>query len=288
MEKPKTLRDAIRYFANEDNCIRVVAEMRWPRGVSCPACAHMQHYWLGTQKRWKCKECYKQFSVKLGTIFEDSPIPLDKWLVALWMLVNCKYGVSSYEIARDLGITQKSAWFVLHRLRLALQSGSLKKMGGEGSEVEVDETYIGQKAKNMHKSRKTRLAKARSEVRNSAATISERYLGKTPIQGILDRATRTVRASVIPNVKRETLQQRILSEVERGSRVYTDQAVSYEKALSKDFVHEMVNHLSGYVNGRVHTNGPENFWSLFKRGLNGTYVAVEVSVRLWPSGHCYE
>lgn len=193
MEKPKTLRDAIRYFANEDNCIRVVAEMRWPHGPSCPACGHMQHYWLETQKRWKCKECWKQFSVKVGTIFEDSPIPLDKWLVALWMLVNCKNGVSSYEVARDLGITQKSAWFVLHRLRLALQGGSIDKLGGPGSEVEIDETFIGQKAKNMHKSRKLRINQARSEMRNSEVVAPSRYMGKTPVQGFLDRETRKVR-----------------------------------------------------------------------------------------------
>jgi transposase-like protein len=275
MEKPKTLQKAIQYFSDPDNCIRVVAEMRWPTGIECPACGHKEHYWLDSQKRWKCKECWKQFSVKVGTIFEDSPISLDKWLTALWMLVNCRNGISSYEVARALGITQKSAWFVLHRLRLALRDGSIEKLGGEGSEIEVDETYVGQKAKNMHKSRKLRINRAKSEVRNADQTIASRYLAKTPVHGILDRAQRKVRATVISNVKRETLQQRILSEVERGSHVYTDQAVSYEKALSKDFVHEMVNHLEGYVCGRVHTNGMENFWSLLKRSLNGSYVAVE-------------
>jgi transposase-like protein len=272
MAKPKTLQEAIRYFTDESTCIRVVAEMRWPNGPACPSCGHMQHYWLETQKRWKCKECWKQFSVKLGTIFEDSPIGLDKWLIALWMLVNCKNGVSSYEISRDLGITQKSAWFVLQRLRLALQSGSLEKMGGPGSEVEVDESYIGGKVKNMHKSRKLRMAKARSEVRNNDAT--ERYWGKTAVMGMLDREARKVRAAVVPNVKRETLQTKILNEIEHGSTLYTDQAVAYN-ALANKYTHEVVNHLEKYVQGRVHTNGLENFWSLLKRGLNGTYVAVE-------------
>ena len=162
MEKPQTLQQAIRYFSDEQVCIDTVASLRWTDGKPvCPACEKTEHYYLKTQKRWKCKECGRQFSVKLGTIFEDSPISLDKWLTALWMLVNCRNGVSSYEIARDLGITQKSAWFVLHRLRLALKDGSVSKLGGEGSEVEVDETYVGQRAKNMHKSRKVRINKAK-------------------------------------------------------------------------------------------------------------------------------
>jgi transposase-like protein len=129
---PKTLQAAIRHFSDEQVCIDTVAALRWKNGPECPACGHKEHYYLKTQKRWKCKECYKQFTVKLGTIFEASPISLDKWLLALWMLVNCKNGVSSYEVARALGITQKSAWFVMHRLRFALQRGSLVKMGGGG------------------------------------------------------------------------------------------------------------------------------------------------------------
>jgi transposase-like protein len=274
MAKPKTLQQAIQYFSNEDNCIRTVADLRWSHGPSCPACGHMQHYWLEKQKRWKCKECWKQFSVKVGSIFEDSPIPLDKWLIALWMLVNCKNGVSSYELHRDLGITQKSAWFVLHRLRLALQTGSVDKFGGGGSEVEVDETFVGQKSQNMHKSRKLRLQKIRNETPDWKATSNTRYYGKTAVMGLLDREQRKVRATVVPNTKRETLQNIILNEVEHGSKVYTDQAVSYDK-LAHKYAHEVVNHLEGYVNGRVHTNGMENFWSLLKRSLHGSYVAVE-------------
>src|SRR6202162_5937312 len=149
-QQPKTLQQAIRYFTDEQVCIDTVAQMRWPNGPSCPACEHKEHYYLKTQKRWKCKECGRQFSVKLGTIFEDSPLGLDKWLAALWMLVNCKNGISSYEVSRALGVTQKSAWFMLHRLRLALQSGTVNKLGSTGGEVEVDETFIGGRAKNMH------------------------------------------------------------------------------------------------------------------------------------------
>jgi transposase-like protein len=142
MEKPKTLQSAIKYFSDEQVCIDTIAVLRWPDGPACPTCGHKEHYYLKTQKRWKCKECYKQFTVKLGTVFEDSPISLDKWLIALWMLVNCKNGISSYEVGKYLGITQKSAWFVLQRLRLALQEKSVVKLGGSSSEVEVDETFI--------------------------------------------------------------------------------------------------------------------------------------------------
>src|SRR5450755_4833488 len=155
MEQPKTLQAAIRHYSDEQTCIDTVARLRWPNGPECPACGHKEHYYLKTQKRWKCKECYKQFTVKLGTIFEDSPLGLDKWLAALWMLVNCKNGISSYEVGRALGVSQKSGWFMLHRLRFALQTGTVVKLGGgPHDKVEVDETFIGGKARNMHANRR--------------------------------------------------------------------------------------------------------------------------------------
>jgi transposase-like protein len=273
---PKTLQQAIQHFSDENVCIDTVAFMRWPDGKpTCAKCESREHYYLASQKRWKCKKCAHQFSVKVGTIFEDSAVPLCKWLVALWMLVNCKNGVSSYEIHRDLGVTQKTAWFMLHRLRLALQDKSKGKFGGSGSEVEVDETFVGQKARNMHKSKKLRINQARNETPDYKGTVSSRYMGKTPVVGMLDREQRKIRATVVPNVRRETLQAKILGEVEHGSKVYTDSAVVYGHALADKFVHEIVNHVEGYVKGRVHTNGMENFWSLLKRSLNGSYVAVE-------------
>jgi transposase-like protein len=264
MDKPKTLQQAIRYFSDEQVCIDAVAAMRWPDGVACPACQKKDHYYLKSQKRWKCKECGRQFSVKLGTIFEDSPIGLDKWLTALWMLANCKNGVSSYEIHRAIGVTQKSAWFMLHRLRLGLQEPNLgTKVGSnEGGEVEVDETFVGGKVKNMHKDRKVRYNQQRGAT------------GKAVVMGILDRDMRKVRAKVVPDVKRDTLQAEVLNNVKYGSKVYTDDAVAYDK-LRWRYVHEVVNKTESYVKGRVHVNGMENFWSLLKRGLNGTYVAVE-------------
>jgi transposase-like protein len=243
--------------------------MRWPHGVVCPhvECAAKEPYYLKTQKRWKCRVCRKQFSVKVGTILEDSPIPLQKWLSAMWLLTNCKNGVSSWEIHRALGVTQKTAWFMLHRIRLGMKEdygrGPLNKIGGEGSEVEVDETFIGGQKKNMHKDKQVRY-----EAKGGAH-------GKTIVQGILDRTARQVRAKVMPNVKRETLQSEILRQVKYGTQVYTDEAVAYEQGMQWRFVHDMVNKTESYVRGRVHVNGVENFWSLLKRGLRGTYVAVE-------------
>jgi transposase-like protein len=278
MESPKTLQEAIQFFSDEQVCIDAVAHMKWiDGGPRCPDCLGdngKNPYYLKTQKRWKCRDCRRQFSVKVNTVFEDSPIPLQKWLPALWLVTNCKNGVSSWELHRALGVTQKTAWFMLHRLRLAMHCpDNGRKFGGtDGGPVEVDETYVGGKVKNMHKSRKLALAAKRSELRNADAEVP--FMGKTAVQGFLDRDLRQVRASVVPNVKRETLQNAVLKNVRYGSRVFSDEAVAYDKLKFK-YVHEMVNHLECYVKGQVHTNGLENFWALLKRGLKGTYVAVE-------------
>jgi transposase-like protein len=274
-EFPQSLLQAIRYFENPDVCVDFVAEMRWPNGPICPHCEGDRVSYLKSRRIWKCmnKDCHKQFSVKSGSVFEDSPVSLDKWLIAVWLIVNCKNGISSYEIARDLKITQKSAWFMLHRIRLALKNGSWEKMGGpEGGAVEVDESFVGGKLKNMHRSRAKALKMA--AVGQPVNVYHTRYANKTAVLGILDRNTRQVRAKVVPNVKRETLQNEILKNIHHGSAVYTDQAVAYDK-LKDNFIHDTVNHIDAYVKGNVHTNGLENFWSLMKRNLAGTYVAVE-------------
>ncbi|HKW75882.1 MAG TPA: IS1595 family transposase [Terriglobales bacterium] len=271
--KPKTLQDAIKKYSDEQTCIDTVASLRWPEGKPvCPACGHTEHYWLGSQKRWKCKDCYKQFTVKLGTIFEDSPLSLTKWLPALWMLVNCKNGISSYELGKDLGVSQKSAWFMLHRLRLALKNSSLLKLGSEGGPVEADETFVGAKTRTMHKSR---LKKIRAAQNLNVIPSENPYANKTVVFGMLDREARKVRAMVVPNIKRSTLQDQILNNIQGGSTVYTDEYAPYKQVLSSGFVHDCVNHMETYVKGQVHTQGIENFWSLLKRGLRGTYVAVE-------------
>ncbi len=198
------------------------------------------------------KECHKQFSVKTQSVFEDSPIALDKWLTAVWLVVNCKNGISSYEIARDLKVTQKSAWFMLHRIRLALKDGNWSKMGGsEGGPVEVDETFVGPDPRKMHRARRLRSV----ELNGSH--------GKAIVMGMLERDARKVRAKVIPNVKREALQNAILENVEKKSTVYTDRWVGYDSLAAKDFVHETVTHIDEYVRGQVHTQGIDNFWSDF-------------------------
>src|SRR5215211_914943 len=157
---PKTLQEAVIYFSDLDTCTTFMAQIRWPEGVTCPYCASKAVSYLSTRRKWKCmaKECHKQFSVKVGTVMEDSPIGLDKWLAAVWLITNAKNGISSYEIHRALGVTQKSAWFLLHRIRLAMQTGTFEKLSGQ---VEVDETFIGGKARNMHASKRAEKVKGR-------------------------------------------------------------------------------------------------------------------------------
>jgi transposase-like protein len=260
---PETLLEAVKFFADPDVALAFVAALRWPNGVTCPRCDAPEPSFLSTRKLWKCKGCKKQFSVKVGTIFEDSPIGLDKWLPAFWMVVNCKNGISSFEIARALGVTQKTAWFMAHRIRLAMQTGTFGKMSGE---VEVDETYIGGRARFMHKSK-------REEKITGTGGI-----GKAAVMGLLERhgedGHSRVRTKVVPNVRRATLSPEVRQHVEGGSEVFTDALASYAD-LGQDFVHQVIDHAESYAEGKIHTNGLENFWSLLKRSIKGTYVAVE-------------
>ena len=264
---PKTLQAAIVYFADPDNCLNFLVARRFRDGVFCPRCGSKEIRFLATRRIWECKSKHakRQFSVKINTIFEDSPIPLDKWLVAVWMIANCKNGVSSYEIHRAIGVTQKSAWFMMHRIRLALKVGSFHKLGGgPENEVEVDETFVGGKLRNMHKDKKV--------IYNKRGGT----FGKAVVMGLLDRGRGEVRAKVVVDTKRSTLQPHVASHVKYGSTVYTDEAVQYQELSTfYNYVHGVINHTESYVKGRVHTNGIENFWSLLKRGIGGTYVAVE-------------
>jgi transposase-like protein len=262
----KTLQQAIQHFTDPENCRMFMVFVRWPDGVvRCPYCDSSKVTWMPNARAYRCYGDHKKqkFSLKTGTIFEDSPIGFDKWLPAVWLLCNCKNGISSYELHRALGVTQKTAWFMLHRIRLAMESGSFHKMGFSGNPVEVDETFVGGKMKNMHAAKRAKL------------NLAENGDNKTAVMGMLDRYTRQVRAKVIPNVKRATLQAEILKNVVPVGKVYTDSASGYDGLHLKAFVHETVNHMEEYVRGEVHTQGIENFWSLLKRGLNGTYVAVE-------------
>ncbi len=280
MEQIKTLQQAILHFSDLENCRAFTEFVRWPDGVvKCPRCGATKVKWLAKAKVYQCygDHAKKQFSLKVGTVFEDSPIGLDKWWPAVWMLTNCKNGISSYELSRALGVTQKTAWFMLHRIRLAMESRSFLKLGGpDGGPVEVDETYHGGDAKNLHGQRWTR--KVNRAMRECGIEVKQktgRASDKVPVFGMLDRELRQVRAHVMPEVKREALMDAILKNVEKGSTIYSDGLQDYKQLPKLEFVHETVNHINEYVRGEVHTQGIENFWSLLKRGLKGTYVAVE-------------
>jgi len=266
--EPKTLQGAIEHFSNPDNCLKTLVARRWPDGVVvCPTCGSTEVRFLSTRRLWECKgkHAKKQFSIKVGTIFEDSPLGLDKWLCAMWLLVNCKNGISSYEVSRDLGVSQKSAWHMMHRIRLAMQDDLT---GGKlGGEVEIDETFIGGKARNMHKS-----DKRRKNLKGGGSA------GKAIVLGILERETegkpKRVRTTVIPDRTKPVMQENVRPHVEAGSQIYSDEAGSYWR-MDGEYAHEIINHVEEYVRGNVHTNGLENFWSLLKRSIGGSYVSVE-------------
>jgi transposase-like protein len=266
---PKTLLEAVKFYSDPENCRRHMIEVRWLDGVvRCPTCGSEKVTFLAAANLYKCygRHPRQKFSLKVGTVFEDSPIGLDKWLPVVWLLANAKNGISSYEVARSIGVTQKSAWFMLHRIRKAMTARSFVQLGGsQGGPVEVDEVFIGPKPQKMHRARRLKMQTA---LKGSGS-------GKTIVMGMLDRDSRQVRAKVVPNVKRETLQNAILSEIEKGSTVYTDGYPAYDNLAARNYIHETVNHVEEYVRGEVHTQGIENFWSLLKRGLTGTYVAVE-------------
>lgn len=259
---PNTLLEAVRYFSDEQTCIDFVAALRWENGIPlCPHCNSDNAGFLATRKIWKCKnkECRKQFSIKTGTIFEDSALKLDKWLTAIWLIANAKNGISSYELHRSIGITQKSAWFVLHRIRMAMEQGSFGKLSGT---VEADETFIGGDAHKMH----AKARKARGIQRNNKDH-------KVAVFGMLERKGK-VRAKVVKSVKMKDTIPHLFENIAIDSTVYTDNAPMY-RFLHLDYIHDTVNHAREYVRDNVHTNSIENFWSLLKRTIKGTYVSIQ-------------
>ncbi len=261
METPKTLQRAIIYFSDPDTCQRYMIDVRWPDGkVTCPTCGAEKITYLARQRRWKCygKHPKAQFSIMVGTIFEDSHLALDKWMMAMWMIANCKNDVSSCEIARDLGITQKSAWHMLQRIRLAMRVGSFEKPGGH---VEIDETFIDGKTRNMHRADRAR------KIHGTGGR------GKVAVMGLLERHGE-VRTVVVGNTRRKTLEKHVNEHCEKGSFVYTDGLKSYNN-LANEYVHGVIDHAEKYVEGNTHVNGIESFWALLKRGLGGTYISVE-------------
>ena len=262
MMKPKTLQEAIIYFSDPKNCTEYFVSRRWPNGAICPTCGRNDVTFLAKQNKWQCKSAHKQrqFSAKVGTIFEDSALGLDKWLVAVWIITTCKNGVSSYEIHRAIGVTQKTAWFMLHRIRTAMITGTFEMLSGE---IEVDETYVGGKSKFMHAKRRKALKMTRG------------YEQKTGVMGMVQRGGK-VRAKVIKQADTRTLLGQIRENVETGSTVITDDAGGYRN-MTDEYIHEIINHALEYVRGNVHTNSIENFWSLLKRSIKGTYISVEPS-----------
>jgi transposase-like protein len=266
MKQPRTLMEAVVHFSDPDRTLEMAIQFRWPEGIHCPTCGRTDVRFLATRRIWECKEKHpkKQFSAKVGTIFEDSPLSLDKWFVAIWAVANCKNGISSYELARAVGVTQKSAWFMLHRIRVAMGVGSTDPFQGI---VEADETYVGGDGKFMH-------AKKRKE-RGITSGVSSH---KMAVVGILQRTDghvpSRVFARVIKDANAKTLQGAVRALVAPGSALMTDSALSYRK-LQGEYVHRYINHAVEYVKGNIHTNGIENFWSLLKRAVRGTYVSVD-------------
>ena len=263
---PKTLVEAINHFSNPERAMAYLSAIRWPNGqVICPRCGSNQVTFLANAKIWKCRGTHPQqkFSIKVGTVMEDSPISLTKWLPAMWMMVNCKNGISSYEMGRALGLTQKTAWFMLHRLRLATQTGTFEKLSGS---VEADETFIGGLARNLHRDKRGK------KIRGTGGS------GKAIVMGMLERGTiakhSKVLATVVPSNSCAELQSKVRQHIEQGSDLFTDALKSY-RGLQSEYAHHVVDHAVEYVSGNVHTNTIENFWSLLKRGIKGTYVSVE-------------
>jgi transposase-like protein len=263
--EPRTLIEAIRFFSDPDVCLDFMVGLRWPEGISCPTCGREDVRFIPTRRLWECKSKHpkRQFSVKVGTIFEDSPIGLDKWLAAIWLIANAKNGVSSYEVARDLDVTQKTAWFMLHRIRTAMADDGDGPFSGQ---VEVDETFIGGKARFMHKAKREKVITGRGAA------------GKTAVVGLLERhgvdTASRVRTQVIPDTRRKSLSPIVRQNVEAGSEIFTDALRSYDD-LDDAYVHQVIDHAEAYVRGHVHTNSIENFWSLLKRAIRGTYVNIE-------------
>ncbi len=253
---PKTLLEAVTYFSDNTRCVEYLTKTFWPNGVICK-CGSQRVTLLKTRQLWQCKDCRKQFSIKVNTVFENSALPLTKWLPAVWLLTNAKNGISSCELSRSLGISQHSTWFMLHRIREALRNGSLAKLSGT---VESDESWVGGKEANRHISQRGGKRQGRKD-------------DKTLVHGLLERGGE-VRAQVVENQKMRTLIPIIHANVEAGATLYTDALQSY-KNLRTMYSHDFVDHGFEYVRGDVHTNTIENYWSLVKRMLKGTYIHTE-------------
>lgn len=261
---PETMLEAARQFADPERAHDFFIQIRWPNGVACPrmGCGSAQVAYLPKYFRWYCNDCKRQFTVKVGTIFEDSPIPLTKWLPAIWLIASNRNGISSYELARGLGVTQKTAWFMLHRIREAMNDEHFSFLTGT---VEADETYIGGKWQN----KPLRVRRARKSQYGNQFDA-----GHVPVFGIVERKGR-VRAWSVPNTTQKTLLPKLRDSIHPDATVYTDAATIYTHINEFFMHHSSVNHsIHEYVRGNVHTNNIECFWAVLKRTIGGTYTHV--------------
>lgn len=262
----KSLPQLLDFFKEETTGIEYYENIRWGGNPVCPHCASEKPY--KTNRGWKCsnKECHKKFTVRVGAIFENSKIPFRIWFAAICLGTNHKKGISSVQLAIDLGVTQKTAWFVLHRIRVMLKDKA-PQMLGENNMVEADETYIGGKEKNKH------ITKRRSLTDKNVTNSGKAYVAKKTVLGIIERNGNVVLKHV-PNATKANMVAFINQHVPQGSKLFTDEYGGYS-GLGKTYTHETVKHaVSIYVDGEVHTNSIENFWSVLKRGLNGVYHQV--------------
>jgi transposase-like protein len=256
---PTTLLEAVRYFADPQVAHDFFVRLRWPEVVACPrSCGSVNVFYMANRRLWQCRDCKKQFTAKVGTIFEDSPIGFDKWMPAVWLIANAKNGVSSHEVGRALGVTQKTAWFMLHRIRLAMGDDDGTLLSGE---VEADETYIGGRIrrKNIGSSNSGTKSKGPKHKRGI-------------VHGIMERGGK-MKAFVVPDDTGASLVANVFNHVDPNADIFTDSHRGYWD-LQYTHNHYFVNHAVAYVQGNVHTNHVENFWNLLKRMLNGTYVKV--------------
>jgi transposase-like protein len=260
---PQTLQECIKYFSKDDRAFEYMKGVRWPDGkVTCPRCGCADVSFISTRKMWTCSECKtkKQFTLRIGTILEDSAIPFEKWICAFWLIANAKNGISSYEIGRSIGVTQRTGWFMLQRIRLAMQNGTIEKMSGH---VESDETFIGGRNKFKHPGKKQKISG---------------WKLKTPVQGLLERTAGSkasrVKLKVLKSTRNHEVQGNVREYVLKGSNLYTDALRSYI-GMNDEYNHQVIDHAICYAQGKVHTNGLENFWCLLKRTIKGTYVNVE-------------
>ena len=259
LQKFTNLIELLTYFKNEQVCRNYLEKMRWNNQITCPYCKHEKVFKYSNGKTYCCAGCNKQFSVRVGTIFENSKISLKKWITAIYLITSHKKGISSIQLHKDIGVTQKPAWFMLHRIRFAFRlNKSTDKLSGI---CEADETYIGGQEKNKHKDKKTYGTQGRSTKT------------KIAVAGIVERGGE-LRAQVVNNTSGKVLKPFIIDNVKDGGVINTDEWLGY-KGLKKIFDHRVVNHnQKQYVNGDAHTNTMESFWAWLKRGITGIYHSM--------------